>query len=262
MMGIHDNNIIGIHHTEKTGGSSVSHVVEQVYDPAKILVWNARNGSFIRRSDHRKFFGRKLPLNLIKQSLSNAPWLDILYRVSFTLKDRHHQRCELYSWNTIPEGTRILQGHMPVRKLHQVVGNNMVTVIRDPFERVQSQFLHTRRSGGSVQWRFEVPYHQGMTFMQYASQEEVTNWQTKVHEGVPLGQFGIVCTTECIEQLPEMMFPGCGINIPNKNRTPPLHNASEILYTTREFTEWYRDQNTEDYALLEEARNMVLSHHC
>jgi len=93
---------------------------------------------------------------------------------------------EAFYQSVVDSGTRVLCGHFPVEKyVAQFGARNTMIILRDPMQRLVSEFLHSTRKN-------ECP----LEFPKYYRDEYYINRQWDFAGGIPLNDFGFIGITE------------------------------------------------------------------
>lgn len=246
-------------HIEKCGGTSVLKVLEQNYGPTHVLVYDGITGTFSRSSD-RGISSTNTLLHSIKRSFGESPLLPLIYQFYLKIcKAREKGEKPRYEIADLPSDTRAITGHFTMDILNE--GPEKLTdftslVLRDPLERMISQYRHWFRNGGSNGWRLDLPFDPELSFAEYAFRPEFQNHQSVAMGDWRLEDFDVVGVTNYMDCYISSISSRDQITAPVLNASPSKPNLLE-LGITEEVIELFRDFNSEDYENYEQATRLV-----
>jgi hypothetical protein len=111
---------------------------------------------------------------------------------------------DFFKWidpDDIPADTAAIHGHYMLSQFEDQFENPFTSVVlREPLDRMVSQYLHWCRAGGNVGWRIDIPYDKNMTFEEYAFRQEFNNFQTKLLDRKSLHEYDLVGVTQGIDR--------------------------------------------------------------
>lgn len=242
-------------HIEKTGGTSLQDVFGQIYGAKNVLVYDARSGLFIRLSDKGITAANNSLLNKMKLALGESPILPFAYRIYMILSERRRNSAQHFSVENLPSDTRAVTGHFPADILDEYYPDQFQTIVlRDPLERIISQFIHWRRHRGTVGWRNNLPYDPTITFEDYALLTIHHNYQSKIFAGKSLTDFNVFGVTEQLDAFCQKTFANSSYSLKSLN-IAPTHYQLDTLDVMPDFIDEFKKVNREDYEIYQFVRS-------
>lgn len=195
----HNRKHISIH-IERTAGTSLLSELGELYGPENVLVYKAGKDKLIRLSD--------IPISpvskgvhYIKSFLEGTPLLRFIYRSYLKIVRNSDDILHWIDPGNLPDDFTAIHGHFKADRFDDLIPDPYLTVImREPLQRMVSQYLHWRRAGGNLGWRVDIPFKENMTFEEYALRDEFRNFQTQSFAGKRLDQFDLVGVTHCFDK--------------------------------------------------------------
>ena len=194
-------------------------------------------GTSFRLAAEREFSPERVVYDYGAQSPVTSPCIQ-----QYLYGEGDQDKAALYA-HCREHGVILLAGHRPATRFLDGVGvGNIITFVREPLERVFSQYLHFKR-------------HQGFegSFREFFSVKSRRNGQAKMLHGIPLRALGFVGLTERYRQSLRMVNQRYGWRLRHKraNRsgffTPGPDSVSQA--DRKKFYEL----NSDDVALYREA---------
>ena len=256
-------------HIEKTAGTSIRSSLERAIGPQYVYIFSPEADRFARSSDNLMPATTPI-LDRVRQGFSNpilgpvfvhiwAPMLNGMYR------DRIRQR---YPVLEVPEDTKVILGHFTASQFNDKLKNRqpiLATVIRDPLARAKSHFEHWRRNRGFEDWRTYIPFDRHTTFKEFIQLPQLQNFQTQALADVALSGFDVVGITEKTDQfIADFLRVLQEAEIVLENRNPKQitlnvnhHRSIGDGEITPNLIGLFKELNKDDYALYEEAKELV-----
>lgn len=182
-------------HIERTGGTTLIGALEEIYGAENVLLYKAGKDRFIRMSDVPMLSPAHPLLNKIKNTFEGTPVLHLFYTIYIKFVQRSDNLLPWINLEEIPDDIAALHGHFELDQVENHFKNPYTTVIfREPLERMVSQYLHWRRTGGPG-WRVSVPFEQAISFEEYAFRDKFANYQTRALGGKNLADIDLVGVT-------------------------------------------------------------------
>lgn len=187
-------------HIERTGGTSLLGELEAFYGPERILIYSASKDKLMRMSDIPVSPANE-SLSKIKAFIERTKFLSFIYQLYMTVLRKSDDVFTWYDPENIPNDVDAIQGHFSPDRFSQLLPTAFTSVVlRDPLERMISQFLHWQRAGGDMGFRVAIPYDPEMTFEEYAFQEELINFQTRALGSLAIDDFDLVGITPRLDR--------------------------------------------------------------
>jgi hypothetical protein len=239
-------------HIEKTAGTSLLRFFEQTVGKNRIAFYDPTTDSLIRISDLLIS-----PSNDIVDQLqlkSYAFW-PILKRLYFNAQSNKRYT------TAIPSDLAVIHGHFVANRFDNILPNAIHTVvIRDPLQRMHSQYDHWKRAKGRNHWRVIVPYEDAMTFEEYAMLPVMQNYQANALAGKDLKSFAIVGITERLDAYTAALYEHfikegyISDSIPFKNIQKLNIHKKDHTVKKSGFETAFQAFHKEDYELYKEAK--------
>jgi len=187
-------------HVERTGGTSLLAEYEKFYGSDRVLLYSADRDQVIRASD--------IPISPANESLSKLKALlertiivRFIYRLYVSFVKNSDDVLLWHSINDIPKNVDVIHGHYRPDRFTELIPVSFTSIVlREPLERMVSQYLHWQRAGGNMGFRIRIPYDSEMPFEEYAFQEEFTNFQTRALGSMDLNDFDLVGITPRLDR--------------------------------------------------------------
>ncbi|RLD06804.1 MAG: hypothetical protein DRI56_07540 [Chloroflexota bacterium] len=182
-------------HIERTGGTSLLAELQKFYGIDRIMVYSADRDKIIRMN-HIIISPANESLTKIKAFLEHTKIIAFIYQLYASFLKKSDDVLPWHDPEDVPDNVDAIQGHFTPDRFAKLLPTSFVSVVlRDPLERIISQYLHWRRAGGNMGFRVEVPYNPKMTFEEYAFRDEFTNFQTRALGSMKLEDFDLVGIT-------------------------------------------------------------------
>ncbi len=175
-------------HIEKTAGTSLLKFFESTVGKERVAFYDPITDSLTRVSD--------LPVSpsndfVDKLQLKSYAFWPVLKQAYYTVYSRKNHS------SVAKNNIAIVHGHFIANRFDTTFPNVIRTVvIRDPLQRMHSQYDHWKRAKGRSQWRVMIPYDDAMTFEEYAMIPVMRNYQVQALAGRDLSSFSLVGVTE------------------------------------------------------------------
>lgn len=118
----------------------------------------------------------------------------------------------------IPAHTRCLHGHINARDYdHAFPAARRLTWVRDPVERVISEFEHHRRSADPAN-PLAMLISRGGSLPEFASHPDARNTQAKMLQGLAISDFAFIGITDHFDSELERLAATTGIELPAGHR--------------------------------------------
>jgi len=236
-------------HIERTAGTTLMGALETLYGAEHVLLYKAGKDKFIRMSDVPVFSPANPLLNKVKNAFEGTPVLHFFYTIYIKFVQRSDKLLPWIDLGAIPEDIAALHGHFELDQVENHFENPYTTVIlREPLERMVSQFLHWRRTGGRPGWRVSVPFDESITFEEYAFRQEFANYQTQALGGKSAAEIDLVGITRHTDAFIRAILG-------KKNQKAKVVSVNQLvnkpgyhkLGITQETIARFRDANALDY---------------
>jgi hypothetical protein len=246
-------------HIERTGGTTLMGALETLYGAEHVLLYKAGKDKFIRMSDVPVLSPAHPLLNKIKNAFEGTPVLHFFYTIYIKFVQRSDKLLPWIDLDAIPEDIAALHGHFELDQVESRFENPYTTVIlREPLERMVSQFLHWRKTGGRPGWRVSVPFDEKITFEQYAFRSEFANYQTRALGGKSVAEIDLVGITPYTNAFIKALLG-------KKNKRAKIISVNQLMHKpgyrklgiTQQMVERFRDVNALDYRNYELATERV-----
>ncbi len=253
-------------HIEKTAGTSVQDLLESALGKDRVLVYNPIDDTLARAAD-LKARRTSAVHDLLRAQIANTPLAFIINRAYLLLSTNILKPKTIHVFE-MPDDFSAVHGHFVADRFDLHISDPVsVVVIRDPLERMRSQYAHWRRTRGVTQWRVRIPFRPSLTFEEYALLPELRNYQSQALGKKNLGDFAVVGITdeldvfadkliECIRR--EGLMPvGCdrGFKAKRLNRTPDAREPIQGYGPA--FISRFYDLHEKDYELYESAKKLA-----
>jgi hypothetical protein len=184
-------------HIEKTGGTSIEKFYKAFFGPDRVLLYNANLDTVLRSSEN--YLSRTNPLvDVFKYQLGKCPFLFFFNKLRILTQKYHPGQNPA---NGLPENFTIVHGHFGASRFDsQILDPIMAVVIRDPLDRMMSQFNHWKRARGRSERRKKLPFNPTVSFEDFCLMPELKNYQLQALEGKDLSEFELVGVTELLER--------------------------------------------------------------
>ena len=233
--------------------------LETLYGAERVLLYKAGKDKFIRMSDVPMLSPAHPLLNKIKNTFEGTPVLHFFYTVYIKFVQRSDNLLPWIDLEAIPDDIAALHGHFELDQVEGYFENPYTTaILREPLERMVSQFLHWRRTGGRPGWRVSVPFDESITFEQYAFRQEFANYQTRALGGKSAAEIDLVGITRYTDAFIKVLLG-------KRNRKAKVVSVNQLvnkpgyhkLGITHEMMALFRDINALDYRNYELAKERV-----
>ena len=159
----------------------------------------------------------------------------------------HGSESDMFMLSKFLEDNHIISGHFPVSRYQRLFPvSNIMSCVRDPLERVVSNYNHL-----VAHQSLEVP------FEEYFRQGSSLNLQRRMLGPIPVSLLGWLCTTNNLADSLESLcdFVGTGLSMRHENRTATTRaiRLDDLSEDTKK--EIYR-LNKEDWQLYSEAEHL------
>jgi hypothetical protein len=238
-------------HIEKTAGVSLREFYQRIYGSEMVFTYYPATDTLLRTSEESFPRTNKL-INSLKLALAQTPFLPLLARFNVSRSHRalnHIPVTELSSVGSF----RVIHGHFLANRFDNILPDSFMSIVlRDPMERMASQFLHWRRTEGHALFRTIVPYDPKVIFTEFAFFAPLQNYQTAALAGKNLTDFDLVGTTEKIDLFAQTLVRKLKINQFSltsllRLNTCPRDCDKNGLGITNEFTERFKVFHRVDY---------------
>ncbi len=251
-------------HIEKTAGTSVQDLLESVLGKDKVLIYNPIADTLTRASDLR--VQRTNPVHdALRLKIASSPLAPIINK-TYRLLAYGMLKTKIIEISNLPGDFLAIHGHFAANRFDKQLVNPLATVVvRDPLERMESQYVHWQRTKGVTEWRVRIPFDPSITFERYALLSELQNYQTQALGGKNLDSFTVVGVTEELDtfaqellnclQSARLASPKQDFGIKRLNRTPNFRQSPPIY--EQDFLRQFKRQHEADYLLYEQAKRRV-----
>lgn len=240
-------------HIEKTAGTSLEAWFIKVYGADRVLLYSPATDTFLRGSD--------VPISnpatdYVKRLFSLTPLMAIASEVY--KKYKSHSGRNHITLENLPLDFDVVHGHFdPARFIEHLNDPFTSIVLRDPLGRAVSQFIHWRRRHGRTNHKINIPFDPEISFRDFATLPEMTNFQAKAMGGMSVTDFDLVGITENMGQFTNEYFrrrglPGDPPAFPDFNRTLMVPALSD-LGVDNEFRAVFHEINSQDYEIYAQA---------
>lgn len=156
----------------------------------------------------------------------------------------------------------LINGHFNADKFDTQIQNPFRTIIfREPLERTISHFRYWEKSKGILNHRINIPYDQGISFRDFALNQQLVNFQSKSLGGMSIGDFDVVGITENMNSFVSDFLKKRGIlEYPieiRKLNESSVKNKREGLGIDPTFIHKFTIFNAQDYECWEKAKEMI-----
>lgn len=239
-------NKIHIHcHIERTAGTSLIGEFQKIYGAKNVLLYKTQREELVRLSDI-PISPASPVISWVKTTFGGTPVLKGLYTLYIKSTEWNIGFIKWVDPNRVPENTKVISGHFGPNKFSHIKNSFNSVVLRDPLERMVSQYFHWKRSGGPG-WRLEYPY-KDEGFAKYALWEGHNNFQTKTLDGWSLEDFDLVGVTKDLDIFIARLKDdeGALLKVRHANKTRRKPNFKK-LGIDKAFIEKFKKLNEEDY---------------
>ena len=198
-------------HIEKTGGTSRKALFEQMFSPREIMAYNPMTNTFIRASDLKS--NRYPILFEIKQKLKQTFLRPLINHFVLQL-DRQSGEKDI-DWSKLTDlDWRVLTGHFELTadKLQQLPTSYRTVVVREPVERLFSQYRKKKKEYGTPRFREMIPFDPNLSFFEFAKLPSLQNYQARTLGGLDLTEFDLVGTTAQLDRYSARLLADFGFN--------------------------------------------------
>lgn len=158
--------------------------------------------------------------------------------------------------NLIPRGTTCIHGHFFADAFDDVVADcELITWLRDPVERVVSNYHHFLRSPDMRDDCCRALHERGLSLVQFAELDWMRNEATRYLAGKPLDAFAFVGIAERFEESLDRLanrFAWGGKVVGRRDNTNPTRLADRYELTTAE-RERIAALNADDFGIYDQA---------
>lgn len=242
-------------HIEKTAGTTVLQAIENIYGKDKVYHFNSQAKKLVR-ADQVLLPTTNPYLDKIYRSISGTVLISPIYKAY--AKAVTSKLAIKGSWapnNKLPKDARAIHGHFPPSMFGYVKRPKyMSVVIRNPLDRMYSQYKHWMRVHGITFWRFPVQYDPEVQFDEFAFLPQLQNFQTKALGGANLKSFDLVGVTERLDSFISTLFKERGEGKENSEKKEKLNKGESRKQSfSSKFKNKFRKSHAKDYRLYEEA---------
>lgn len=186
-------------HIEKTAGTTLQAFWEDVFGKENILIYNMEHHKLIRSSDFL-IPRTSYKYEEIKYHFNKYSSVRFLYRKAIRVLNNLSFRLHGISPDAQIIDHNVVHGHFD----HQMFRKKFrdyytVTILRDPLERMISQYLHWKNSFGVSYWRKNIAYNSKVTFEEYAMMPELQNYQSNALDSLDLKEFDLIGVTDYLD---------------------------------------------------------------
>lgn len=228
-------------HIPKTAGTSLRRALVDTYGPNNVYHYDPEGGGFVR-SNLRLTASERSLIDHIKSNVYARRTFRVV-KPLFRIVRAGEKALTASPENVVAHDFKALSGHFTGNDLLRwnVPQAPTVTTVRDPLERVWSQYRHWLRSEGLAFSRPEAPFDPATRFEDYAMQPHLANYQ---HRRIGSWPIQFAATTDSLPQLIE----GLGLT---PDGTPRLNvgQSLEMPLLDRGFVRDFEEANTKDYEL-------------
>lgn len=239
-------------HIEKTGGTSVRGALVQHFGPERVLLYDRMNDAVMRASE--RTIQRENPrVDEIIRRLKQVPLLSQVRRLHLLFKEASEQDLR-FPPEQLPDDFDVLHGHLDIERFEGIFKNpRLITVVRDPLERMISHYQHA----GVIKGKSRIPppgFSKSMEFEEFSMLPSLQNFQTRRLGGKTLSDFYLVGTTE---KLPDFLL---ALGLINKGDSTPFLNkgvgrSRSSVSITAGFRRLFETQHALDYETYANARD-------
>lgn len=263
------------YHGEKVAGTSFRYSAEHALGKSHVAIYSPEADRLARSSDN--LMPATTPrLDRLRQAFGNpvlGPGLVTFWpAITGIYRERIRRR---YPVLEIPEDVNFIMGHFTADKFDQMIGDRQqITgfLVRDPFDRSTSHFLHWFRNRGYEDWRVHIPFRRRSkgesledAFKRFAMLPQLQNYQTQILAGKDISSIDVVGVTDFAGEFTEaflLRLAEAGIPLQRSEFEQRRLNVTperRRLRINREklgedFLQEFRERHSEDYALYEQAR--------
>lgn len=190
-----EHQIIVHTHIEKTAGTSVLAYYAQLFSANTVLIYDARTKKLLPNSDSR--ISRTNPTyDQLRKTFAQNKFWPMIFSIWSKVNKYTYEKKAIEPKN-IPSDSKVVIGHFQADYFDTIIRNPFRTIIiRNPLDRMWSQYQHWFRNHGVMDWRVTVPFNPSMSFIEYAFLPELRNYQSGALGNKDLREFDVVGVTE------------------------------------------------------------------
>jgi len=181
-------------HIEKTAGTSLQEWFEQVFGARFVYLYHP-DSMTLRLAGSKLLPGLSRTNSLVdasKRIFTGTPILPFATKIY----SKYKQYQKPVTIDKVMEHA-VVHGHFLATQFDSFFPRApKVVVLRNPLDRMYSQYAHWKRAEGMVDYRVKIPYRSDLQFEEFALLPQLTNFQTTALDGCSLRDFVAVGTTE------------------------------------------------------------------
>ncbi len=253
-------------HIEKTAGTSIQDLLESVLGKNRVLIYDPIRDTLTRSADLKVQRTNRVH-DALRLRIANTPLAPLINKAYQVLIDGV-LKPKVIQVTNLPDNFAAIHGHFAANRFDQLITNPIsAVVIRDPLERMESQYTHWQRTKGITEWRVRIPFDSALTFEDYALLPQLQNYQTQALGGKDLHAFAVVGVTNELDAFAQKLIR-CLQNsgfVSRKemgrhqvkwlNRTPQFRQSSPTY--EHDFLRRFQQFHEKDYLLYEQAQERV-----
>ncbi|MBU1200588.1 hypothetical protein KJ953_03615 [Patescibacteria group bacterium] len=226
--------------------------------PRNVLIYLPDKG-VLQRAGDMGLSRTNETLHKVKLLFGESPLLPFVYKLYVKLTEGLSTDKALIDPDNLPGDFRVIHGHYDLETFkNKMVDPFLTVVLREPLERMISQYIHWRRNAGSRAWRVNLPFDSNLSFEDYAMNVGFRNYQSRALSGVDLGEFDVVGVTEYLNLFLKQMESGCGESVKRLNQSPTKTSLKELgVLDEVNFTKKFKEYHWKDYENYELAKELV-----
>lgn len=231
----------------KTGGSALREFYTTLYGGERVVSYYPK-GEGLFKSGDQKFTGSLNPkLHELRSFLVSTEAgkhvLNILRKI------KSFRNIPKLDFCSMPNDWVVLHGHFNLGQIpeHIKEGAKLVTVIREPWKRVVSQYDYWNQYPFNKKRAWFRP---GMPIEEFVLSTQMTNFQSKFLKGSPIMSFDNVGTTDNLSQYVIYFDPNKSVQLKQVNKSKCIYP----IQPNQQLIEKFKQMNQQDYELYEEAK--------
>lgn len=240
-------------HINKTGGTSLRKFYVDVFGKDRVYFYYPNEGGLHKASDERAELLISRPIlywarDILIQSELGRQLYQLLHNIR---QAKRVKSIHILQQSDLPEDFAVVHGHFQPDYLGQTIPKGrMVTVLREPIARAESNYRYWKRLAAIGHQIPETWFDPTMSFEDYAEYPDMVNFQSKALVGFSLSSFTQVGVTERLDCFCRFFDP--------KGRVPLLRlnvtRAVGRVDISDSFRAKFQNMNYLDYALYREAQ--------